>query len=150
MALFNKFKYDKGTGGRSDSIHDIVENMNNILNTKKDYGTYLKEYGVRDLNEFNSRDGMIEIIMEEVVRCIEDYEPRVEIIDVIKEEEIDMFKLSFKMECVIKDSKKTLNMVFDTVFNNIVIEDWTAHVQVIEKINQGEENGSSCLPCRIA
>jgi len=123
MALFNKFKYDKGTDGRSDSIHDIVENMNNILNTKKDYGTYLKEYGIRDLNEFNSRDGMIEIIMEEVVRCIENYEPRVDIINVIKEEETDMFKLSFKMECVIRNSKKTLNMVFDTVFNNIIIEE---------------------------
>ena len=123
MALFNKFNYNKGTGSQKDTIHDIVENMNNILNTKKHYGSYLKDYGIRDLNEFNDRDGMIEIIMEEVVRCIENYEPRVEIVNVIKEEETDMFKLSFKMECVIKESKKTLNMVFDTVFNNIIVED---------------------------
>ncbi len=123
MALFDKFNYNKGAGGQADSIRDIVENMNNILNTKKNYGSYLKDYGIRDLNEFNDRDGMIEIIMNEVVRCIERYEPRVEIVNVIKEEETDMFKLSFKMECVIKESKKTLNMVFDTVFNNIIVED---------------------------
>ncbi len=123
MALFDKFNYNKGAGGQADSIRDIVENMNNILNTKKNYGSYLKDYGIRDLNEFNDRDGMIEIIMNEVVRCIEHYEPRVEIVNVIKEEETDMFKLSFKMECVIKESKKTLNMVFDTVFNNIIVED---------------------------
>lgn len=123
MALFDKFNYNKGAGGQADSIRDIVGNMNNILNTKKKYGSYLKDYGIRDLNEFNDRDGMIEIIMNEVVRCIEHYEPRVEIVNVIKEEETDMFKLSFKMECVIKESKKTLNMVFDTVFNNIIVED---------------------------
>ncbi len=123
MALFDKFNYNKGAGGQAGSIRDIVENMNNILNTKKNYGSYLKDYGIRDLNEFNDRDGMIEIIMNEVVRCIEHYEPRVEIVNVIKEEETDMFKLSFKMECVIKESKKTLNMIFDTVFNNIIVED---------------------------
>ncbi len=124
MALFNKFMNNKASNSSvNDNIRDIVDNMNNILNTRKGYGSYLKDYGIRDLNEFNSRDGMIEIIIKEVIRCIEFYEPRIKIVRVIKETETDMFKLSFKMECVVRDSEKTLNMVFDTVFNSIVVED---------------------------
>ncbi len=128
MALFSKFMRNRNSGNSggglsNDVIRDIVDNMNNILNTRKGYGSYLKDYGIRDLNEFNSRDGMIEIIIDEVVRCIEFYEPRIRIVKVIKETETDMFKLSFKMECVVQNSEKTLNMVFDTVFNSIVVED---------------------------
>jgi type VI secretion system lysozyme-like protein len=119
----NRNSGNSGGGLSNDVIRDIVDNMNNILNTRKGYGSYLKDYGIRDLNEFNSRDGMIEIIIDEVVRCIEFYEPRIRIVKVIKETETDMFKLSFKMECVVQNSEKTLNMVFDTVFNSIVVED---------------------------
>ncbi len=121
MALFNKFIHKDDKTRTYDSIQDIVENINNILNSKKDYGSYLMDYGIRDLNEFNNRSGMIKIIIEEVFRCIEKYEPRVRILNVANEKETNIFELSFRIDCVINDSNETLTMVFDTVFNNILI-----------------------------
>lgn len=122
MALFNKFLRNNDERQAPDELSGIIENMNHILNTKRDYGSYLKDFGIRDLNEFNDRDGIADIIIQEVIGCVERYEPTVKIINVTKETETDMFKLSFRIECVVKDSEQTLNMVFDTVFNSFFVE----------------------------
>jgi len=65
---------------------------------------------------------MVDVIIQEVIHCIECYEPRVKIISVVKEAETDMFKLPFRMDCVVQDSKQSLSMVFDTVDNNFFVE----------------------------
>jgi type VI secretion system lysozyme-like protein len=122
MAFFKKFMRNDDPRQSCNTVQDIVENMNNILNTKKDYGSPLRDYGIRDLNEFNDKNGMVEIIIKEVARCVEQYEPRVRITNVVKEDETDMFKLSFRIECVIRDSQQTLTMVFDTVLNSFLVE----------------------------
>ncbi|MCP3940797.1 MAG: type VI secretion system baseplate subunit TssE [Desulfobacteraceae bacterium] len=125
MAFFNRFMDDDYKRQTTDIVQDVVENMNNILNTKKDYGSLLRNFGIRDLNEFNDRDGMIDIIIKEVIRCIECYEPRVKIINVLKEAETDMFKLPFQIECVVQSNKQRMSMEFDTVYNNFFVENLT-------------------------
>lgn len=122
MGLFNKFIKNDTKKQTSETIQDVVESINHILNTKKEYGSPLRDFGIRDLNEFNNRDGMVDIIIQEVIHCIECYEPRVQIINVEKMAETDMFKLPFRMDCVFRDSKQSLSMVFDTVFNNFFVE----------------------------
>ncbi|MBU1341551.1 MAG: type VI secretion system baseplate subunit TssE [Proteobacteria bacterium] len=122
MALFNKFMRNNTSKHSEDSLQDIAENINNILNTKKDYGSPLRDFGIRDLNEFNDRNGMIDSIIQEVTRCVELYEPRVKIVEVIKDNKTDMFKLSFKIKLLVRNSEKTLKMVFDTTFSRFLVE----------------------------
>ena len=47
-------------------LASIVENLNNVLNTKKDFGSVLTDMGIRDLNEFRSRDDIATVVVEEV------------------------------------------------------------------------------------
>ena len=120
MALFRKFLIRDD--GVQDNIRDIVENLNNILNTKRGYGSVLDDYGIRDINEFNDKNGMAEIIVDEVIRCITKYEPRVEVVQVEKEAGGGLFQISFTIQCMIQETRQTMNMVFDTVGNQFMVE----------------------------
>jgi len=66
MAFFRKFDRTPGMKSIDPYLASIVENLNNILNTKKDYGSFLTDLGIRDLNEYRSRDDIAIILMEEV------------------------------------------------------------------------------------
>ncbi|MEH0021065.1 MAG: type VI secretion system baseplate subunit TssE [Desulfobacter sp.] len=121
MAFMNKFIPSERRKRNPETYEDIIENLNNILNTKKDYGALLEDFGIRDLNEFNSKEGIIKIVMEEVVRNIETYEPRLIVQEIESVDSQSLFQLSFKIKCTVKDEKRSLNMVFDSIMNSFLI-----------------------------
>ncbi len=120
MALFKKFMIKEDPTW--DGSRDIVDNLNNILNTKKGYGSILDDYGIRDLNEFRDKEGITDVIVEEVIRCVAKYEPRVKIIQVDKEKGSGLFQLSFNIQCMIRETRQSMNMVFDTVGSQFTIK----------------------------
>jgi len=122
MPLFDKFMYHSGSRSENKDLLSIVENLNNILNTKKGYGSFLAEFGIRDMNEYTSRDDIIHAVMNEVKENIERYEPRVRVMDIVIEQDDNPFALSFKVACMVRESSKSLKMVFDSVFNNFHID----------------------------
>lgn len=121
MAFMNKFISRESRKLSTDDYEDIIQNLNNILNTKKDFGSMLKDFGIRDLNEFNNKEGIIRIVMEEVVKNIETYEPRLTVRDIESVDSKSLFQLSFKIRCVLKDEPRSLNMVFDSIMNSFLI-----------------------------
>ncbi|MCG8683535.1 MAG: type VI secretion system baseplate subunit TssE [Desulfobacterales bacterium] len=121
MAFMNKFIPSEKRKLAPERYEDIIQNLNNILNTKKDYGAILKDYGIRDLNEFNNKEGIIKIVMEEVLRNIETYEPRLSVKEIESVDSNSLFQLSFKIKCMVKDEKRSLNMVFDSIMNSFII-----------------------------
>jgi type VI secretion system lysozyme-like protein len=121
MALFSKFA-DNSTAGRKDrDIQDIIENLNYMLNTKKGYGSFLSDFGIRDMNEYSSRDHLAVAIMEEVKYNIEQYEPRLQLVKISTENNEDPFRISFKIECRLRDTQKALLMDFNSVYNDFRI-----------------------------
>ena len=124
MAFFRKFDRTPGMKATDPYLASIVENLNNILNTKKDYGSFLTDLGIRDLNEYRSRDDISTILMEEVKKNIEQYEPRVEIVDITPQKTEMSFVLSFKIECIVRNNSESLRMVFDTLFSKFLINEF--------------------------
>jgi type VI secretion system lysozyme-like protein len=124
MAFFRKFDRTPGMKSVDPYLASIVENLNNILNTKKDYGSFLTDLGIRDLNEYRSRDDISTILMEEVRKNIEEYEPRVEIVDITPQKTEMSFVLSFKIECIVRNNAESLRMVFDTLFSKFLINEF--------------------------
>ena len=124
MAFFRKFDRTPGMKATDPYLASIVENLNNILNTKKDYGSFLTDLGIRDLNEYRSRDDISTRLMEEVKKNIEDYEPRVEIVDITPQKTEMSFVLSFKIECIVRNNSESLRMVFDTLFSKFLINEF--------------------------
>lgn len=122
MPLFSKFHNGSRARPEHEGLLSIVENLNNILNTKRDYGSFLADFGIRDMNEYTSRSDVVLAVMKEVKANIERFEPRVRVTDIKIVEDDNPFTLSFKVECMVRDSTRSLNMVFDSVFNNFHIK----------------------------
>jgi len=122
MALFSKFGDRSPGAGKNDDLQNIIENLNYVLNTKKDFGSFLPDFGIRDMNEFSSRDQLAAVIMDEVKYNIEHYEPRLQLMKISIEENHDPFRISFKIECRVKDTQKALFMEFNSVYNDFNIK----------------------------
>ncbi len=121
MAFFNKFGKSSTTGSGDQDLQSIIENLNNVLNTKKGYGSFLKDYGIRDMNEYSSRDHLSVAIMDEVTCNIEQYEPRLQLVSIAIEDNDDPFRIAFKIECRVKETEQSLFMEFDSVYNGFYI-----------------------------
>ena len=108
--------------GRDPVLESIVKNLNNILNTKRDYGSFLKDYGIRDLNEYSSRTAIAEAVIGEVKESIRRFEPRVELKDVSLVNEDNPLHLAFKIDCFVHRGNRSLRLVFDTIFNSCQVK----------------------------
>ncbi|SEM09382.1 type VI secretion system lysozyme-like protein [Syntrophus gentianae] len=122
MTLFSKFGDRSSAAVKKSDIEDIIENLNDVLNTKKGYGSFLPDFGIRDMNEYSSRDQLAAVIMEEVKYNIEHYEPRLQLMKISIEENQDPFRISFKIECRVRDTQKALFMEFNSVYNDFHIK----------------------------
>lgn len=124
MAFFDKFDSKSRARAADRYLNSIVENLNNVLNTKKEFGSILSDMGIRDLNEFRSRDDILSVVMEEVRQNIEQYEPRVELVDIVAQPTDSIFVLSFKIECIVRKDARSLQLVFDTFFSKFHVKNF--------------------------
>ena len=127
MPFFDKFTSRSTHSPENPELVSIIDNLNNILNTKREYGSFLADFGIRDLNEYTSQDHIATAIIDEVKENIEKYEPRVEIINISRSEDRNPFHIAFNIECEVRKNAQSLHMVFDSVFNSVQIEDAWDH-----------------------
>lgn len=121
MALFKNNRRTMNGGDSQAVIKSIIDNLNYVLNTKKGYGSFISDFGIRDMNEYSSRDQLAVAIMEEVRSNIDKFEPRLQIVDITIENTRDPFRIAFKIECRLKDTQKSLLMEFNSVYNDFHI-----------------------------
>jgi type VI secretion system lysozyme-like protein len=121
MTLFRKLSSSPPLAGDAIFINNIIDNLNCVLNTKKGYGSFLADFGIRDMNEYSSRDQLAAVIMGEVKNNIERYESRLQLTNISLEENNDPFRISFKIECVVKETQRALFMEFNSVHNDFHI-----------------------------
>lgn len=121
MALFNKFM-PNGRGDPEDEAAQIVDNLNNVLNTRRGYGSILPDFGIRHLSEYRARDEIALAVMREVKESILRYEPRVDVDEITLEDSDSPLRLSFRIDCTIRDTSRSLRMVFDTVFGKFAVD----------------------------
>lgn len=122
MTLFREGATTKPNNAKEIELQRIVANLNRVLNTKRGYGSFLSDFGVSDLNECTSRDVLVVRIMEEVKRNVELYEPRLLLVNIAVKDNNDAFRISFDINCILRDTKKALVMEFNSVYNNINIK----------------------------
>lgn len=119
MALLGKFMRRPNSRNGDPELTSIISNLNNILNTRKGYGSVLRDFGIRDMNEFISRDHIALAVIEEVKSNIEKYEPRVELVRITRVDDDNPLRLSFQIECRLRDTQQSLRMFFDTVYSSV-------------------------------
>ena len=122
VAFLKKFMHEIDKTMEERELRDIVDNLNNVLNTKKGYGAFVDDFGIRDMNEYSTREFIADAILQEVRQAITKYEPRLDLVKIEILEEKSSFRISFRIECHVKKTQKFLHMEFDSVYNSFSIE----------------------------
>ncbi len=132
MSFLKKFIHTSAERSKKSDFHGIIDNLNNILNTKKNFGYFLDDFGIRDLGEYTSHGNISKEIIEEIRKNIEKYESRVEVISIVEIHDSDLFHMSFDIECKVKGSTRSMRMIFDSIFNSVRIKNtWDSDEDII-------------------
>jgi type VI secretion system protein len=119
MALLRKFARRPELRAENPELDSIIANLNNILNTRKGYGSILRDFGIRDMNEYLSREHIALALIKEVEENIEKFEPRVQLVKITRTDDENPLRLSFQIECRLRDRPQSLEMVMDTLYNSV-------------------------------
>ncbi len=120
MGLLDRFS-DRDT--KLSKLESILENLNCVLNSKKGFGTMLQGFGIGDYNEYKGRDAIVRTLVKEIEHNINEYEPRVRVVEIREVESEMASRLRFEMRCEILNEDKPLFVNFDTANAKIEIED---------------------------
>ena len=113
MALLHKLATNKNES--DDDINSIIENLNNILNTKCGYGFFLQDFGISDYHHLNSGSDITETIIKEISDNIKRFEPRIELLKIVDVTDDKSFQLSFTLECRVQDKVQPLKLFLDPI-----------------------------------
>lgn len=119
MALFEKFAPAAGPLGGAAEVETILANLENVLNTKRGWGSPLPDFGIRTLTEYTSREDIARTVMAEIRENIERYEPRLRL-ETITIEDTDRapFRLSFTLRCSLVDGTQLVRVSVNTLFGS--------------------------------
>ena len=112
MALLRKLA---GDTAEEDEIASIIDNLNNMLNTKRGYGFFLQDFGLSDYHHLSSCDDIAEMITREINENIERFEPRLKLINIEANKENKLFRQSFRIDCVIHNNACSLTLFLDQI-----------------------------------
>ncbi len=108
MGLLNKFrKQDQKT-----LDEEILENITDLLNTKKTFGGYEEDLGLDSYFYASSSGQVIKHLMRDIKECLDKYEKRIQITDIQSIPSPNRFFLSFMIKCKIKSSAVSLHLSF--------------------------------------
>jgi type VI secretion system protein len=112
MALLRKLA---GDTAEEDEVGSIIDNLNNMLNTKRGYGFFLQDFGLSDYHHLSSCDDIAEMITREIIENIERFEPRLKLIKIEASKENKLSRLSFRIDCVIHNNACSLTLFLDQI-----------------------------------
>ena len=113
MDLLRKLGNHAETGER-DIVQGIVDNLNHVLNSKRDFSYFLRDFGISDYNHLSSREDISRAIVREVGENIERYEPRVKLVSIVElKESSSLFRLAFRITCIVRGNSRLLSMIVD-------------------------------------
>ncbi|SMF94695.1 type VI secretion system lysozyme-like protein [Methylomagnum ishizawai] len=112
MDLLRKLGNNTATGER-DLVLGIVDNLNHVLNSKRGFSYFLEDFGISDYNHLSSREDIARAVMREVRENIEAFEPRIKLVDIVEIPDASLFRLSFRINCIVRENSRSLSMIFD-------------------------------------
>jgi phage baseplate assembly protein W len=93
-------------------IEDIVENLGNVLRTKRGSGYFLESFGLSDVG-YRTPEEMITNLTAEIRENVRLYEPRVELVDVDDEYDDDGNRARLVIQLKLRSKDERLGLVID-------------------------------------
>jgi predicted component of type VI protein secretion system len=109
MSLLSHFR--KGEKKKTE-VEEIFEFICDLLNTRRSFGAYQKDLGLDTYVYLSSNNQIAGKIIQDIKDCINRYEKRVVVIDVLPVSNESNFLLSFIIKCKIKDKDHLFRLSF--------------------------------------
>ena len=120
MGLLGKLASDK-RNVEDDQIKSIIDNLNNILNTTRGYGFFLPNFGISDYKYLCTREDIEKAIINEMTENISLFEPRVALDQIVSIKDDKLFRLSFRIDCVVRNTGHALKLSLDSIHDRYQI-----------------------------
>ena len=121
MPFLDRFGYGQAPVDEDPIVASVVTNLQHILNTKRFYGSVLPSFGIDDLSHCTSRDILVQRLIDLVSESIEQFETRVELLEIGPKAEVTPMRVSLLLVCRIKGSKREFDLSFNTTGSRVVV-----------------------------
>jgi type VI secretion system lysozyme-like protein len=121
MALLRKLVGYK-TKPNVDEVSSIIDNLHIILNTKRGYGFFLQNFGLSDYHHLHSGDDIAKMVVREISENIALFEPRLTLVNVKAIKDSNVARLSFRIDCQIRESAYSLKLFLDPIRKRYQVE----------------------------
>jgi predicted component of type VI protein secretion system len=121
MALLRKLAGEKSKV-EDFEIKSIIDNLNNVLGTKRDYGFFLQNFGLSDYRYLGTSDYIGKALIAEITENIKLFEPRVVLNSIVSIKDNNLFHLAFSIDCVVREKTHTLKLFLNPVLDRYQVE----------------------------
>ncbi len=119
MSLLSKFARKKE---EHSDIEWVIHHLNDLLNTKRDFGAWQKNLGISDCSTFRNRSDLVNSLMKEIKENLSHYEPRVILAEMQEIPSSTPFHLSFEMACTIENCSQWIYLTLDAKGNKVAVQ----------------------------
>lgn len=119
MSFLNKFRQEKEKKGIRESL---LEHLNDLLNTKRGFGSYPTDLGLDSYVYLGSDRKIILQIMADIKHCFEKYERRIREVEVSSVPNESRFFLSFIIKCKIENKPHAFQLSFQRQNKSCTLE----------------------------
>lgn len=96
MGLLNKFRKE---GKKKDYEQEVIGNLVSLFNTKESFGAWQKGFGLKSYCLGKSRHQMIEEIIVDMKYNIEQFEKRIQVMEIQAINSENILNLHFQIKC---------------------------------------------------
>ncbi|MEE2902063.1 MAG: GPW/gp25 family protein [Myxococcota bacterium] len=94
-------------------VDDILENLSNVLSTKRGVGSFLRNFGLTETG-YRTQNEMLNTLTRELRENILLFEPRVEIVEIDEDFDDETGRSSLSVELVVKATGQPLHFAMDS------------------------------------
>ena len=129
--MFLRRKFLKESSSNFSEVDDILENLSNVLSTKRGVGSFLRNFGLTETG-YRTQNEMLNTLTRELRENILLFEPRVEIVEIDENYDEDSGRSALSVELVVKSTGKPLHFSMDSKLRQLQLAPETVQDDELE------------------
>ena len=129
--MFLRRKFLKESSSNFSEVDDILENLSNVLSTKRGVGSFLRNFGLTETG-YRTQNEMLNTLTRELRENILLFEPRVDIVEIDENYDEDSGRSALSVELVVKSTGKPLHFSMDSKLRQLQLAPETVQDDELE------------------
>jgi type VI secretion system protein len=121
LSFLDKFSTGRVAGERH-GLASVMRNVQAMLSTKKDYGYFLRDFGLGGYTEKRSKAGMAGELAKEMEAELRQHEPRLEDVEVELRGRDNALWLHYELSARLNGDPCRMRILFDTTTGQVRVE----------------------------